>query len=401
MIKFQYRAVTRQGAVVKGILGANTLQDLESKLSQDGLWLVKAHETAKSTGSSQRVSGKVDRELAEFAISMNGLMTAGVPLLDALGGVVEHTVHPGLKAVLSAMWKKVESGGTLHAAMAEHPNVFPTMVVNLVQAGEESGTLPEIFFELHRYLEWMERMKGDVRQATLYPAMVLLAVCGLLVLLFTFVIPQFIPVLESLEIQLPWLTDVMFRVSETMVATWWLWSLLLVAGPLTFIIVRSRVPKMVWWIDKGKLHLPVFGGLLQMLALSRFTHNFAMLARSGISVLDCLHLCQGVVGNRVMAHALGETEQAVKEGRTLSESLGRHAVFPPLFIQMVSVGERSGKLEQTMSKVAAFYSEEIPRRVKKMFGVLEPLLTLALISIVGTVALAIFLPILTLMGGIR
>lgn len=401
MIKFEYQAVTQQGAPVKGIMGATDAHDLESRLEQEGLWLIKAKKTTKSNASSQRLSGKMDRELASFATSMNSLLSAGVPLLEALRGVTEQTAHPGFQTVLSMIWKKVEAGESLHATLAEYPNVFPGMMVNLIQAGEESGTLPDIFYELQRYLEWLERMKGDVRQAMVYPTMVLLAVCGLLTVLFTFVIPQFIPVLESLKIPLPWITLMVFSISQSLVASWWLWMLLGLGLPLTLVVARKNIPQMAWWIDLLKLRVPVFGELGQMLALSRFSHNFSMLSRAGISVLQCLNLCQGVVGNRVFAHALQDAEREVREGQTISKSLGKHAVFPPLFLQMVAVGEGAGKLEQTMGKISGFYNEEIPRRVKKMFGILEPLLTLALISIVGTVALAIFLPILSLMGGIR
>jgi len=287
----------------------------------------------------------------------------------------------------------------LYEAMSQHPRIFPPQVTNLVHAGEDSGTLIETFKELERYLDWVDQIRGDVRQATIYPSIVIVAVIGLLVLLFTFVIPRFVPILEGLHVPLPTITVIVIAMSEFVVRSWWIWGSLILVCPMVWVMGRKYVRGFSHWRDRMVLQLPVMGGLIQMLTLSKFVQNFAVLYRAGIPVLQCLQLCQGLVGNSVVEKALQDTERAVAEGSTINESLGRHPVFPPMVIQMISVGEATGNLPQTLMNVANFYNREIPRRIKRVFAILEPMITLGLIGIVGIVALALFMPMMSLMGG--
>jgi type IV pilus assembly protein PilC len=299
------------------------------------------------------------------------------------------------------VFQQVEAGSSLHAAMNQHPNVFPPQVTNLVQAGEESDTLADTFKELERYLDWAEQIRGDVRQATIYPSIVIVAVTGLLILLFTFVIPRFIPVLHDLNMPLPFVTVLVIGVSEFMVNNWAIWMPGLLMTPLAWWVGRNYLTGFSGWRDKFVLELPVVGELLRMLTLSKFVQNFSVLYRAGIPVLQCLELCRGLVGNRVVSDALQNVQRSIAEGSTIHDSLQRYPIFPPMMIQMISVGETTGNLPKTLMNVADYYNREIPRRVKKIFGILEPVITLGLIGIVGVVALALFMPMMSLMGGIK
>lgn len=401
MANFQYRAIDAHGKPIEGEMTAPDLPQLEHQLRDMGLWLVRTLEAKpKSSARFVKKKGKVkSRDLMEFSTHMFTLLEAGIPLTKALKSLSVETPNLQLRATLHMIFQQVEAGNTLHQAMSQHPRIFPPQVTNLVHAGEDSGTLTQTFKELERYLDWVDQIRGDVRQATIYPSIVMVAVIGLLVLLFTFVIPRFVPILEGLHVPLPTITVVIIAISEFMVGAWWFWGSLILIFPVEWVVGRKYVTGFSHWRDRMVLQLPMMGELIRMLTLSKFVQNFAVLYRSGIPVLECLQLCQGLVGNYVVEKALQDAERAVAQGSTINESLSRHSVFPPMMIQMISVGEATGTLPQTLMNVANFYNREIPRRVKKVFAIAEPVITLGLIGIVGIVALALFMPMMSLMGG--
>jgi len=400
--KFHYRAIDAQGKPAEGEMTALDLSQLEQRLQDMGLWLVRALEAKPKTSSPIGKRGKVKpRDLLEFSTHMFTLLDAGIPLSQAVSNLAKESPNLQLRSTLHAVFQQVEAGSPLAAAMKQHPNVFPPQVTNLIQAGEESDTLADTFKELERYLDWAEQIRGDVRQATIYPSIVIFAVTGLLILLFTFVIPRFIPVLHDLHVPLPFVTVLVIGVSEFMVHNWMVWMPILLMTPLAWWVGRNYVTGFSSWRDRIILQLPVVGELLRMLTLSKFVQNFAVLYRAGIPVLQCLELCRGLVGNRVVSDALQNVQRSIAEGSTIHESLQRYPIFPPMMIQMISVGETTGNLPKTLMNVANYYNREIPRRVKKIFGILEPVITLGLIGIVGIVALALFMPMMSLMGGIK
>ena len=399
MVNFHYRAIDAQGKPAEGEMMAGDLSQLEHRLQDMGLWLVRALEAKPKTSAVSGKLGKVKpRDLLEFSTHMFTLLDAGIPLSQAVKNLSEESPNLLLRATLQKIFQQVEAGSPLHAAMNQYPSIFPPQVTNLVQAGEESDTLADTFKELERYLDWADQIRGDIRQATIYPSIVIIAVTGLLILLFTFVIPRFIPVLHDLNVPLPLVTILVIGISEFMVNNWHVWMPVLLMTPLAWWIGRKYMPGFSSWRDRVVLELPILGELLQMLTLSKFVQNFAVLYRAGIPVLHCLQLCRGLVGNQVLANALQDMQRSIAEGSTIHDSLRRHPIFPPMMIQMISVGETTGSLPKTLTNVANYYNREIPRRVKKIFAILEPVITLGLIGIVGIVALALFMPMMSLMG---
>jgi type IV pilus assembly protein PilC len=399
MVNFHYRAIDAQGKPAEGEMMAGDLSQLEHRLQDMGLWLVRALEAKPKTSAVSGKLGKVKpRDLLEFSTHMFTLLDAGIPLSQAVKNLSEESPNLLLRATLQKIFQQVEAGSPLHAAMNQYPSIFPPQVTNLVQAGEESDTLADTFKELERYLDWADQIRGDIRQATIYPSIVIIAVTGLLILLFTFVIPRFIPVLHDLNVPLPLVTILVIGISEFMVNNWHVWMPVLLMTPLAWWIGRKYMPGFSSWRDRFVLELPILGELLQMLTLSKFVQNFAVLYRAGIPVLHCLQLCRGLVGNQVVANALQDMQRSIAEGATIHDSLRRHPIFPPMMIQMISVGEMTGSLPKTLTNVANYYNREIPRRVKKIFAILEPVITLGLIGIVGIVALALFMPMMSLMG---
>jgi len=400
MANFHYRAIDAQGKPAEGEMRAGDLSQLEHRLQDMGLWLVRALEAKPKTSSRTGKLGKVkSRDLLEFSTHMFTLLDAGISLSQAVKNLSEETPNLQLRATLQKIFQQVEAGSSLYAAMNQYPTIFPPQVTNLVQAGEESDTLTDTFKELERYLDWADQIRGDIRQATIYPSIVIIAVTGLLILLFTFVIPRFIPVLHDLNVPLPFVTVLVISISEFMVNNWYFWMPLLLIVPLAWWTGRKYMPGFSSWRDRMVLELPILGELLKMLTLSKFVQNFAVLYRAGIPMLHCLQLCRGLVGNQVVANALQDIQRNIAEGSTIHDSLRRHSIFPPMMVQMISVGETTGSLPKTLMNVANYYNREIPRRVKKIFAILEPVITLGLIGIVGIVALALFMPMMSLMGG--
>jgi type IV pilus assembly protein PilC len=221
------------------------------------------------------------------------------------------------------------------------------------------------------------------------------------IFLFTFIVPKFSDLLSSLNVPQPLLTRMVFGVGDVVSGTWWLWAPLLLLLFIGVPIARRTSPKVAMALDRVKLHYPIFGELNLMLALSRFTHNFAILYRSGLPILSVLAACQhGLIGNKVIEQAVGVVEQDVEAGSSISEAMHRHPIFPALLLRMITMGETSGNLDHALNNVSDYYNQVIPRRIKAVFSVAEPMLMLLLIIIVGCVALAIYLPILSLMGAV-
>ncbi len=399
---------------MSGSLPAQDESSLEQKLKEAGLWLTEAtsqrpRPVARSKTKVQtsavrsfKLSGGAGRrELIEFCTLMTFQIKVGVTLVRALDVACQDCKNVGFRAVLLDMQRQIESGQTFHETVALYPRVFSIHFVGVIRAGEVSSKLPEAFEDLRAYLEWTDGMISQVRQASLYPVIVMVVIFLFAIFLFSFIVPKFSALLSSLKVEQPFLTRVVFGTGDVVSSTWWLWLPLLLLLLVGIPLAQKTSPKVALALDRLKLHYPIFGELNLMLALSRFTHNFALLYRAGLPVLQVLQACQqGLVGNKVIELAVAGVEQDVKGGSTISEAMHRHPVFPALLLRMITMGETSGNLDHALINVSDYYNQVIPRRIKAVFSVAEPMLMLLLIMIVGCVALAIYLPIIALMGAI-
>jgi type IV pilus assembly protein PilC len=341
------------------------------------------------------------RALIDFCTLMSFQSKVGIPLVQALEVASQDCEDVQFRRVLAGLRHHIESGLLFYEALEKYPRLFTPHFVSVIRAGEMSSKLPETFDDLREYLEWVDQVIAEMRQASLYPLIVTTVIFAFVLFLFTFIIPRFATLLTSLKVPLPLLTQIIFALSDFVKATWWLWLLGLLAVTVGVPLGRRLSRRFALWLDRLKLNLPIFGPLNLMLALSRFTHNFAILYRAGIPILQSLNLCQGLVGSLVVEDAVAGVHEDVKTGSTISEALRRQPIFPPMLLRMVVMGETTGNLDAALENVSEYYNEIIPRRIKKIFTVLEPALMLALIFVVGAVALSIYLPILALMGNIK
>lgn len=408
---YRYQAVDRRGRNLKGLMPALDEANLEQKLKLAGLWLTEA-DMERPTAASETAqagqrrwlrtrSGRLRRELIEFCTVMTFQVRVGVPLSRALDVAWQDCKDAGFQSVLKAVQHDLENGMHFYEALAKYPNVFNTHFVSVIRAGEQSSKLPETLDDLRDYLEWVEQVINDVRQATIYPAIVIIVILCFTVFLFSFIIPKFSALLASMKVEQPLLTKLVFGAGEFMHSTWWLWLPMMLFVAIGVPVAKRSSARFAYWYDELKMRLPVFGELNRMLALSRFAHNLAIIYRSGISIVQALQICQhGLIGNVVVEKAVAGVEEDVKNGSTISEAMHRHPVFSAMLLRMINMGESTGNLDKGLENVSDYYNDVIPRKIKKVFAILEPMLMLFLIGIVGCVALAIYLPIIALMGAI-
>jgi len=375
MSVYHYRASDAAGRTISGALEAESLGAIEQRLRRTGVWLLEA-KAAPARAAARR--GR-----------------AGVPRGELIRFLAEDGPATRLGAVVAELREEVTAGVPLHQAMAAQPRVFSPQIVVMVQAGELSGKLPEVFESLTAYLQWLDQLVADMRQALVYPLLVAGATLALTLGLFTFVVPRFVELLQGFSMQVPLPTRLAIALSGLLVRDWPALLAVAVGAPLA-LRLALRSPSFACAFDQALMRLPVFGPLVAMFALSRFTQNLGMLYRAGIPLLRGLEVCRHLVGNRAVARALDEVRQGVAEGTPLSRCLSAYAFFPPMLVTMIAGGETSGSLDFSLQSVADYYNKIIPRRIKLVFAILEPLMMLVLITIVGGVALAVVLPILQL-----
>ena len=393
---YRYRAYNAAGEMINGSLEADSMLVLENRLRTAGVWLVDAHEgaAAESRGAGSRLTVKRS-ELIGFFVQMTLLLKAGITVPNALDRLSRDAEGTKLGAIVGSLEESVAIGVPLHQAMAGFPRCFPGETVAIVQAGEVSGRLPEVFESLSSYYEWLDHLVGDVRQALIYPLMVICASTMLVLLLFTFVVPRFVSLLTDLNLEIPLVTRIVMEISNGLLNGW---PYLLAGGAAAVIggkaLLRSENNAAIF--DRAKMQIPIFGPLIAMFALSRFTHNLGMLYKAGIPLLRGLEISENLVGNRALARAIASARTAVSEGTPLSKALTQHDVFPATVVTMIATGETSGTLDFSLQSVSDYYNKIIPRRIKMVFAIFDPLIMLSLIGVVGFVAMAVILPILQL-----
>ncbi len=405
MPQYTYTAIDDDGKPVDGTLKAENEDELATNLSQMGYYLLTA------TAAKQRKKAKAkkwvkggfyfgnvnQREIITFTHHLSTVLGAGIPILQGLEDLVEQTEDARFKGILSEIRDDVQGGSNLSDSMAKHPEAFSELYVNLLRAGETSGEVDRVLAEIARFLEWQEEMTANVKQITIYPAVVFGAIVLLVGYLFAFVFPTFTKILTQLNVPLPLPTLIVIAISDFMKNYWWL-LLIGIAGVITAIKVILRFPWGKYAFDRFKLGIPIFGTLIRKIALSRFAHFMALLYSAGVDILESLAVVEKVVGNEVIARVIRDAREQVKAGHRLSEPLRASKQFPPMVVRMVEIGEISGQLDKTLLKVSDFYDREIPQTVKKVFAAFEPIMIVFLAGIVLLVAVSMYLPLYSSLG---
>jgi type IV pilus assembly protein PilC len=396
---FDYRAIDQTGRTSRGTLSAVNDVDLELRLKRMGLDLITLAELSRQYAPSGR-ERVTRRDLVTFCIHMRYITRAGIPLLDGLRDLRDTMEKRGFRDVLTALLEDLEGGKVLSQALAAHPAVFGAVFVHSVRAGEQTGLLDTVFDRLAESLKWQEEVAAKAKRLMIYPALVLSVVGAAILFLLIYLVPQVLSLVETMGVVLPLPTLILMAVSEA-VRSYWLIGLVLALAlgiGLPLWVKRSEAGRN-WW-DRTQLRLPVIGPIVQKIALSRFTNTLAMMYRSGVTVLDALRAGEMVAGNRVIAGGIHRAAQQIADGRGLSESFQSLALFPPLVIRMLRVGESTGALDEALDNVTYFYNREVLDSIENGLRVLEPLLTAILGLLLGGILVSVLLPVYDLIGNL-
>ncbi|MBW3628437.1 MAG: type II secretion system F family protein [Gemmatimonadetes bacterium] len=402
MPQFAYEALTEQGTVQRGEAGAADEAELETRLREQGQYLIRAESRPQGDpggSDAQRArkmtDGNVNRaDMLAFTEYLWGATQAGIPILTTLDDIGHQLGSELMRKITSELGRSMaEEGKTLSEAMAEHPQAFSRLYVATVEAGETTGQLDYALQQLVDYLEWNREITIQIRQATLYPVIVL-AVMGLLIgLLVVFVYPRLLPVFEGFNVELPWPTRAVMAAGDYLRRRW-----MLVLGTLllTALVWRSygRTREGRLRIDSFKLRMPVFGRLLHDLEMARLVTYMGLFYRTGVDLLRGLALLEQMMTNTRVAQAVGQARAEIAGGDSIAHALAQTRLFPTVVIRSFALGESTGKLDESLERARVYYAREVPASVRRMLSALQPLLIVFLGGVIALVALSIFLPII-------
>jgi type IV pilus assembly protein PilC len=399
MALFAYRAVDADGRVSTGNLDATNAIDLELRLKRLGLDLLTFEGVKRSTAA--RTRNVTRTELITFCFHLSQLLKAGVNIIEALTDLRDTVDNPGFRQVIASLLEDIEGGLKLSDAMANHAYCFDGVFVALVRAGEQSGQLTEVLDELTENLKWQDEMAAQAKKAMIYPTLVLVVIVAVIFVLMTVLVPQLAATFKQLVPKLPRETEIMIMVSDVFVRWWYLLlgvPAALLAGLFAVARTNERVQRSV---DELTLRLPVLGELRQKIILARFSTFFAMLYKAGISVLECIHICEKIVGNRVMEEGLQRVGRSISEGQGISQAFAATKLFPPLVLRMLRVGESTGGLDAALLNVSYFYNRQVRDGIAKMQTLLGPATTVVLGVLIVAILYSIFLPIYDVIAKIK
>ncbi len=402
MPEFTWEARNRSGEVRKGTMTAANEAAVQQKLSQQQMSPLKIKKKSKLVGMSFGSGVKI-REMVTFTRLFSTMINAGLPIVRCLDILASQQANLTFKKILEDVKSQVEQGSTFSEALGRHPVVFDELFVNLVHAGEIGGILDTIMLRLSIYIEKRAKLKSQVKGALTYPSIVTVIAIGVMAILMTFVIPAFEDMFKNFgggRESLPWITRAMLEASEFFV-TWSPLIALSMIGSVFGFIQFYNTAKGKKIVHKSLLTVPIMGNVMEKIAVSRFTRTLGTLLASGVPILDALQICSKTAGNVIITEGIVQVREAVSEGQNMADPLAKSGVFPDMVVQMIAVGEQTGALDQMLNKIADFYEEETDIAVDALTASLEPIMMVGIGGMVGTVLVAMYLPIFSLAGSVK
>ena len=402
MAVYAYRGIDGRGKSVKGVRDADSAKALRTVLKRDGILATEILEQSEAARKAARdIDFKrlfrriTDLDVAVATRQLSVLLRSGVPLVEALSALIEQLDHPELKAAFTDTRNQVNEGSTLANALKAHPKIFPSLYTNMVAAGEASGTLEEVLGRLAEFLDDQAQLQSKVRGALAYPIVMAVVVVLILFLMMSVVVPKVTAIFENFNQTLPWYTRLLIFVSDVFSNYWWLIGALVAGGIYWFRRWRATEEGRKKW-DLFVLEVPLFGPLLTMVAVARFTRTLSTLLASGVPVLTAMDITKNVLGNTELMRVVEDARESVREGEGIAKPLREGERFPPIVTHMIAIGERSGQLEEMLLHVADAYDQQIEVRVGALTSILAPLLIVVMGAVVGGIAFAILMPLLQL-----
>jgi type IV pilus assembly protein PilC len=425
MPKFNYIALDKLGNESKGSLDVASQNEAINRVKEMGLFPTKITEAGKDGKTDKKakdsksvakskpksggkkgggfniniklpgMGGVKPKVLTTFTRQLATLVDAGLPLLRGLRVLEKQERNVNLKRILAELSASIEGGSTFSEALAQHPKVFNKLFVNMVKAGELGGVLEVVLKRLAEFSEKAQKIKGKVKAALFYPVAVLIVAVGIMILLMCFVVPKFKDVFAGMGVDMPWFTTFVMNISDLIqhhiLETMGVMAVLVV---LFLLFIKTKFGRYNW--DKVQLIMPAFGPVISKVAISRFTRTLGTLVSSGVPILQALTIVKETAGNVIIANAVGQIHESVKEGETITAPLESSRVFPPMVVSMVDVGEQTGAMPEMLLKIADNYDEEVDNAVAAMTSLLEPIMIVFLAVLVGSIVIAMFLPLIAM-----
>jgi len=400
MPAYQYKVLNREGKRETGVIASASEREAIASLEQKGFTvLALSLKREKAAAIKKRLKIK-QRSLIAFSRQFATIIKAGVPILEGLKILSQQTDSPVLSEVINNIAKDIEGGFSLSQALERYPTIFSELYVNTVVAGEASGALDKILEELSFMMERDENIASEVKGALRYPLMTVIAIVAASLFLVTMVVPKFASIYSRLGSALPLPTQILISTSNFVIHYWYLAILLSVGAWYGFNkIINTKKGRIVW--DTIKIKTPLFGELFIKMYMLRFTSMLSLLYDSGVPILKTLGIVSTTVGNKIVSKEVELMSKSVTEGKGLSSLLVKSKVFPPLVSNMMAIGERTGALSSMLRFVGDYYELDIKAMVKNLTSLIEPIMTVALGSVVLGMALAIFLPMWNMISALR
>ena len=398
---FSYVAVDKRGKEKRGSLEAETRERALEQLKAEELIPVSVREQGALNKEIDFSIGKKvkPRDLSVFCRQFVSITQAGVPMKEALQMLSEQTENKWLKRAISEVLLNVEKGNTLADSMRSQPDIFPPMLVNMVEAGEQSGSLEMAFSRMAVHFEKEAKLKATIKKATIYPIILVIAAIGVIAVMLLFVIPIFIDMFADLDIEMPALTMFVMNSSKWMTSHWYVVLAIIVGVVVAYkLIYRTTQGRLT--IDRIKMKMPLFGKLTVKTACSQFARTMSTLLMSGISTIDALETTSKIVNNIHYTNAMLKAREEVMKGIPLSEPLEASGIFPPMVYHMTGIGEETGNVEEMLEKMADYYDEEVEMTTQSVLAAMEPIIILFMALIIGTLVIAVIKPIASMYSGL-
>ena len=416
MARFKFTALDAKGKEVNGEIEADSKDQALQRIKDRQFFPTKVESAdagsapaakAKSSGGMKKEiklpkwmqGGVKPAVLTAFTRQLATLVNAGLPLMRSIRVLQRQEKNPALKDALGDMAESVEGGSTFAEALAAHPKIFDRLYINMVRAGEIGGVLDVVLGRLAEFQEKAEKIKSKVKSAMTYPIVVLCVAVGILVLLMVKIVPKFKEIFSSMDIKMPAITQKVMAVSDFMINHFLIFIAIIVGLVIIFKIL-SATKQGRYLLDAFALKAPAFGSLVTKNAISRFTRTLGTLMHAGVPVLQALNIVKETVGNEVVSKAIATVHDAVKEGENMAPPIASSKIFPPMVVSMVEVGEETGALPDMLTKIADSYDDDIDNAVASITSIIEPVMIIFLALIVGTIVVALFMPLMSIMGNL-
>lgn len=400
MAVYEWRGINAAGRETRGMRDADNVKVLRVLLKKEGILLTQALEESKAKVANAREIdfGRFFRRVSTLDIAMATrqfatLLRSGVPLVESMSALIDQMENAQLKNALTQTRDKVNEGSSLHEALRAHTGIFPPLYVNMVEAGEASGTLDVVLSRLADFLEGQAKLSGKVMSALAYPGFMALMGIATVGIMMVVVVPKVTSIFEGFSQALPWYTRALIFTSDLVVHQWYLLLAILGGSIYGFRRWQATPEGRARW-DRFVLTAPLFGKLFTMVAVARFSRTLATLLKSGVPLLRALEITTNVLGNVELQKVVEEASNSIREGESIAQPLKRSGRFPPIVTHMIAIGERSGQLEEMLENVAVSYDAQVDSRVQLMTSLLEPAMIVIMGTLSGGIAFAILMPLM-------